>query len=102
MSLNTGNRSIIDLKYKAANFIKQTKETYRIVITTSDEEKKTVLQDPVSFEEIKNNLTLFKMMHQSEEAIRNGEVISNEDVFMELDLRLRNIREENKVHESEY
>ena len=90
MSIETEIRPITYLKSKASDLLKQINETRRHVIITQNGEPKAVLQDPESFEEMKNALTLMKMISESEEAIRKGDVVSNEDLFLDLERRLKN------------
>ena len=90
MSIETDIRPITYLKSRASDLLKQINETHRHVIITQNGEPKAVLQDPASFEEMKTALTLMKLIHQSEEAVRKGEVTSQEDVFEELKQRLKN------------
>ena len=90
MSLETDIRPITYLKARASDLLKQVNETHRHVVITQNGEAKAVLQDPVSFEEMRTALTLMKMISQSEDAVRRGDVISNEDVFNDLEKRLKN------------
>jgi PHD/YefM family antitoxin component YafN of YafNO toxin-antitoxin module len=60
------------------------------VIITQNGEPKAVLQDPASFEEMRTALTLMKMISQSEEAVRKGDKVSTEEVFRDLEERLKN------------
>ncbi len=90
MSIETDIRPITYLKSRAADLLKQVNETHRHVIITQNGEPKAVLQDPTSFEEMRTALTMLKLIHQSEEAIRKGDVTSQDDVFKELDQRLKN------------
>jgi prevent-host-death family protein len=89
MSIKSDIRPITYLKSKASDLLKQINETHRHVIITQNGEPKAVLQDPASFEEMKTALTIMKLIHQSEEAIRKGEVTGQEDVFNELEKRLK-------------
>jgi prevent-host-death family protein len=88
MSIETDVRPITYLKSRAADLLKQVNETRRHVIITQNGEPKAVLQDPASFEEMRNALTLMKMISQSEQAIRDGDIVSNEEVFRDLNERL--------------
>ena len=90
MSIETDIRPITYLKSRASDLLKQVNETHRHVIITQNGEPKAVLQDPTSFEEMKTALTMMKLIHQSEEAIRKGEVTSHEDVFKEVERKLKN------------
>lgn len=90
MSLETDIRPITYLKARASELLKQVNETHRHVVITQNGEVKAVLQDPVSFEEMRTALTLMKMISQSEEASRRGDVRTNEEVFSDLEQRLKN------------
>ncbi len=89
MSIDTDIRPITYLKSRASDLLKQINETHRHVIITQNGEPKAVLQDPASFEEMRNALTLMKLISQSEEAIRTGDVVSNDEVFADLEKRLK-------------
>ena len=89
MTIETEIRPITYLKSRAPELLKQVNETRRHVIITQNGEPKAVLQDPASFEEMKAALTLMKMISQSEKAIREGEAVDNEDVFRDLEERLK-------------
>ena len=89
MTIETDIRPITYLKSKASDLLKQINETHRHVIITQNGEPKAVLQDPASFEEMRNALTMMKLMSQSEDAIRKGDVVSNEEVFRDLEKRLK-------------
>jgi prevent-host-death family protein len=89
MSIETDIRPITYLKSRAADLLKQVNETHRHVIITQNGEPKAVLQDPASFEEMRTALTMMKLIHQSEEAIRKGDVVDNEEVFKDLEKRLQ-------------
>ena len=88
MSLETDIRPVTYLKTKAADLLKQVNETRRHVVITQNGEPKAVLQDPASFEETRRAWTLLKLLHQSEEDIKQGRTISHEEVFRELNDRL--------------
>lgn len=88
MTIETEIRPITYLKSKAPDLLKQVNETRRHVIITQNGEPKAVLQDPESFEEMRDALTLMKMISQSEKAIREGKVVSNDEVFRDLEKRL--------------
>jgi prevent-host-death family protein len=89
MTIKTEIRPITYLKSRAPELLKQVNETRRHVIITQNGEPKAVLQDPASFEEMRAALTLMKMISQSEKAIREGAVVDNEDVFRDLEERLK-------------
>ena len=57
MSIETEIRPITYLKSRAADLLRQVNETHRHVVITQNGEPKAVLQDPTSFEEMRNALT---------------------------------------------
>ncbi len=87
MSIETDIRPVTYLKSKASDLLKQVNDTHRHVVITQNGEPRAVLQDTASFEETKRALTLMKLIHQSEEAIRQGHVTSHKEVFSELNER---------------
>ena len=89
MTIETEIRPITYLKSKAPDLLKQVNETRRHVIITQNGEPKAVLQDPASFEEMRSALMLMKMISQSEKAIREGKVVDNDEVFRDLEDRLK-------------
>jgi len=88
MSIETDIRPITYLKSRAADLLKQINETQRPVIITQNGEPRAVLQDPVSYERMRNALGLLKLISQGEEEIRGGKVKPQADVFSELEKTL--------------
>ena len=85
MSLEEDIRPITYLKTRAADLLKQVNETHRPVIITQNGEPKAVLQDPKSYESMRNALGLMKLLSQGEEDIRKGRVRSLEQVFTRIE-----------------
>lgn len=85
MSLEEDIRPITYLKTRAADLLKQVNETHRPVIITQNGEPKAVLQDPKSYESMRNALGLMKLLSQGEEDIRKGRVRSQEQVFTRIE-----------------
>ncbi len=69
------------LKSKAADVLKYINETHRPMIITQNGEAKAVIQDPKSYEDMKNALAIMKLLSFAEEDIRSGNLQSEEDVF---------------------
>ncbi len=90
MSFETDIRPISYLKSKAADLLKQVNDTHRPVVITQNGEPKAVLQDPKSYQNMRNAIGLLKLIAQGEEAIRTGRSKSQEDVFADLEKRLAN------------
>lgn len=69
------------LKSKAADVLKHINETHRPMIITQNGEAKAVIQDPKSYEDMRNAISLLKLLSIAEENIKNGNTHSEEDVF---------------------
>ena len=81
MSIENDIRPITYLKSRAAELLKQVNETRRPVIITQNGEPRAVLQDPQSYESMRNALGLLKLISQGEEDIRKGKVRFKDEVF---------------------
>jgi prevent-host-death family protein len=88
MSLETDIRPISYLKSRSADLLKQVNDTRRPVVITQNGEPKAVIQDPKSYESMRNAIGLLKLIAQGEEAVRKKKVKSQEQVFKELEERL--------------
>jgi len=73
------------LKSQAADILKQVNETHRPIVITQNGEPKAILQDPGNYENMRNAIGVLKLISQGEEDIRNGNLISQEDVFSGLE-----------------
>ena len=69
------------LKSKTADVLKYINETHRPVIITQNGEAKAVIQDPKSYQDMKNALAIMKLLSFAEEDIRNENLHSEEQVF---------------------
>ena len=81
MQLMNDIKPITYLKSRAADVLKYINETHRPMIITQNGEAKAVIQDPQSYEDMKNAISLLKLLSFGEEDIKNGNVHSEEDVF---------------------
>ena len=61
--------------------LKQINETHRPVIITQNGEPKAVLQDPKSYENMRNAIGILKLISQGEDEIRSGNSKSQQEVF---------------------
>jgi prevent-host-death family protein len=77
------------LKSRAADLLKQINETHRPVIITQNGEPKAVLQDPESYENMRNAIGILKLLSQGEEDIKAGGGKSQEAVFADLEAKLK-------------
>lgn len=78
------------LKTKAADVLKHINETHRPMIITQNGEAKAVIQDPKSYEDMKNALSLLKVLSFAEEDIKNDNTHSEDDVFNAVEELLKN------------
>jgi len=89
MNISMDIKPVTYLKAKAADLLKQINETHRPVIITQNGEPKAVLQDPKSYENMRNAIGILKLISQGEGDIRNGRVKSQEDVFKDIEISLK-------------
>jgi prevent-host-death family protein len=69
------------LKSRAADVLKHINETHRPMIITQNGEAKAVIQDPQSYEDMRNAISIMKLLSFAEEDIKNGNTYSEEDIF---------------------
>ncbi|MEW6381505.1 MAG: type II toxin-antitoxin system Phd/YefM family antitoxin [bacterium] len=81
MNISKDIKPITYLKSRAADLLKQVNETHRPVIITQNGEPKAVLQDPQSYEDMRNALGILKLVSIGEEAIKDNNVTTQEEVF---------------------
>ena len=91
MKLTQDIKSVTYLKSRAADLLKQINATHRPVIITQNGEPKAVLQDPKSYEDMRNAIGLLKLISQGEEDIRAGKSKSQEGVFEGIENKLKEI-----------
>lgn len=89
MNITNDIKPITYLKSKAAVLLNQINETHRPVIITQNGEPRAVLQDPESYENMRNAIGLLKLLSQGEDDVRNGMVKSQEDVFSGIEASLK-------------
>ena len=92
MKITSDIKPITYLKSKAADLLNQINETRRPVIITQNGEPRAVLQDPESYENMRNAIGLLKALSQGESDINNGKVRSQEAVFKSLESELKDKR----------
>jgi len=81
MNITTDIKPVTYLKSKTADLLKQINETHRPVIITQNGEPRAVLQDPKSYENMRNAIGILKLISLGEEEIKNGKSKSQEEVF---------------------
>jgi prevent-host-death family protein len=81
MNITRDIRPVTYLKSRAAELLNQINETQRPVIITQNGEPRAVLQDPISYENMRNAIGILKLISQGEADIRDGKVKNQVDVF---------------------
>jgi prevent-host-death family protein len=89
MNITDDIKPVTYLKAKAADLLNQINETHRPVIITQNGEPRAVLQDPKSYENMRNAIGLLKLISLGETDIRNGRIKLQEDVFNDLESSLK-------------
>jgi prevent-host-death family protein len=89
MNITRDIRPVTYLKSRAAELLNQINETQRPVIITQNGEPRAVLQDPISYENMRNAIGILKLISQGEADIRDGKVKSQEDVFKDIEGTLK-------------
>jgi len=89
MNISTDIKPISYLKSKAADLLKQINETHRPVIITQNGKPRAVLQDPESFEKMKNAIGILKILSLAEEEIKNNNVMLNDLVIEKIQEKLK-------------
>ena len=85
MKISSDIKPVSYLKSHAADILKQINETHRPVVITQNGEPRAVLQDPDSYDKMRNAIGLLKLISQGEEDIKQGRTKSQEKVFKNID-----------------
>ncbi|SEM18318.1 prevent-host-death family protein [Syntrophus gentianae] len=85
MNIINDIKPVTYLKSKAADLLNQINETHRPVIITQNGEPRAVLQDPESYENMRNAIGILKLISQGEADIRCGRTKRQERVFKEIE-----------------
>ena len=81
MNISQDIKPVTYLKSKAADLLKQINETHRPVVITQNGEPRAVLQDPESYQNMRNAIGILKLISQGEDEIRSGKSKSQQEVF---------------------
>ena len=90
MNIKNDIKSVSYLKSKAADILNQINITHRPVIITQNGEPRAVLQDPESYENMRNAIGILKLLSQGEDDLKNERINSQEDVFANIGHRIKN------------
>lgn len=89
MNMTRDIKPVTYLKSRAADLLNQINETHRPVIITQNGEPRAVLQDPVSYENMRNAIGILKLVSEGEADIREGRVVAQEDAINALEYELK-------------
>jgi len=78
-------RPITYLKSRAPDLFKQINETHCPVVIPQNGEPRAVLQDPKSYENMRNAIGIMKLLSQGEEDVKKGKTRSQEQVFTSIE-----------------
>jgi len=81
MNISQDIKPVTYLKSRAADLLKQINETHRPVVITQNGEPRAVLQDPESYQNMRNAIGILKLISQGEDEIRGRKSKSQQEVF---------------------
>jgi prevent-host-death family protein len=85
MNIVNDIKPVTYLKSRAADLLNQINETQRPVIITQNGEPRAVLQDPTSYENMRNAIGILKLLSQGEADIRCGRTKPQGKMFNEIE-----------------
>ncbi|MDP1989524.1 MAG: type II toxin-antitoxin system Phd/YefM family antitoxin [Syntrophales bacterium] len=89
MNISKDIKPITYLKANAPELLRQINETHRPVLITQNGEPRAVLQDPQSYENMRNAIGILKLLSQGEEDIKKRKIKSQNQVFEAIDTILK-------------
>ena len=89
MSITKDIKSVTYLKSRAADLLEQINITRRPVIITQNGEPRAILQDPQSYENMRNTIGLLKLISQGESDIESGKTKTQKEVFDNIERKLK-------------
>ena len=89
MNITSDIKPVTYLKSRAADLLNQINDTRRPVIITQNGEPRAVLQDPESYESMRNAIGILKALSQGESDIKNGKIKSQEEMFNAIESSLK-------------
>jgi prevent-host-death family protein len=85
MNISRDIKPVTYLKARASDLLKQINETHRPVVITQNGEPRAVLQDPESYENMRNAIGLLKLISLGEKDIKRGKSKSQDEVFANIE-----------------
>ena len=90
MNIKNDIKPVSFLKSRSAEILEQINTTHRPIIITQNGEPRAVLQDPESYENMRNALGILKLLSQGEEDLKSGETHTQEEVFVNIEQKIKN------------
>ena len=85
MNISRDIKPVTYLKARASDLLKQINETHRPVVITQNGEPRAVLQDPESYENMRNAIGLLKLISLGEKDLKRGKSKSQDEVFANIE-----------------
>lgn len=85
MNISRDIKPVTYLKSRASDLLRQINETHRPVVITQNGEPRAVLQDPESYENMRNAIGLLKLISLGEKDIKERKSKSQEEVFANIE-----------------
>ena len=89
MNITKDIKSVTYLKSRAADLLEQINNTHRPVIITQNGEPRAILQDPQSYENMRNTIGLLKLISQGEQNVKRGKAKTQSEVFDNIENKLK-------------
>ena len=94
MKLSSAVKSISYLKAHASELIREITANRQTLIVTHNGEAKVVVQDIHSYERMQETLALLKILTNSTQNMKRGNVKTMDDVFVSVDKRIQAFKDE--------
>jgi prevent-host-death family protein len=89
MNIMNDIKPVTYLKSRASDLLNQINETHRPVVITQNGRPRAILQDPKSYENMRNAIGILKLLSQGEADIRSGRTKAQKSVFNEIEEALK-------------
>ena len=81
MNISQDIKPVTYLKSRTADLLKQINETHRPIVITQNGQPRAVLQDPESYQNMRNAIGILKLISQGEDEISSGKSKTQQEVF---------------------
>jgi prevent-host-death family protein len=85
MNISRDIKPVTYLKSRAADLLKEINDNHRPVIITQNGEPRAILQDPKSYENMRNAIGILKLISQGEEELREAKLKPQGEVFANIE-----------------